>query len=71
LASYQAMAGVQQRGLQALLGHKDARMTMRYSHLSDGYLKAAVNAVKIGNQTRSRDGENGTYLPPAKSGESA
>ena len=29
------MPGVQGRGLQALLGHKDPRMTMRYSHLSD------------------------------------
>jgi integrase len=34
-ASHQTMAGVQGRGLQALLGHKDARMTMRYCHLSD------------------------------------
>lgn len=47
-ASYQAMAGVQGRGLQALLGHKDARMTDRYSHLSDTYLRAAVNAVQLG-----------------------
>jgi len=47
-ASYQAMAGVQGRGLQSLLGHKDPRMTTRYSHLSDAYLKAAVDAVQIG-----------------------
>jgi hypothetical protein len=33
-ASYQAMAGVAGRGLQLLLRHKDARMTMRYSHVS-------------------------------------
>ena len=39
-ASYQAMSGVQGRGLQALLG-RDPRMTLRYSHLSDAYLKAA------------------------------
>ncbi|MBV8056675.1 MAG: tyrosine-type recombinase/integrase, partial [Deltaproteobacteria bacterium] len=55
-ASYQAMNGIQGRGLQALLGHKDNRMTMRYSHLSDAYLKAAVNAVNLGNGS-----ENGTY----------
>jgi site-specific recombinase XerD len=42
------MAGVHGRGLQALLGHKDPRMTMRYSHLSDSYLRAAVNAVNLG-----------------------
>ena len=66
-ASYQAMNGIQGRGLQALLGHKDNRMTMRYSHLSDAYLKAAVNAVNLG----AAGSENGTYLAPAKSGESA
>jgi integrase len=48
-ASYQAMSGVQGRGLQALLGHKDGRMTMRYSHLSDAYLRAAINKVNLGN----------------------
>jgi len=47
-ASHCAMAGVQGRGLQALLGHKDGRMTQRYSHLSDSYLKTAVNAIALG-----------------------
>lgn len=47
-ASHQAMAGVQSRGLQTLLGHKDPRMTQRYSHLSDAYLRTAVNAVNLG-----------------------
>jgi integrase len=47
-ASYQAMNGVQGRGLQAMLGHKDPRMTQRYSHLSDAYLRTAVNAVNLG-----------------------
>jgi site-specific recombinase XerD len=65
-ASYQAMAGIQCRGLQALLGHKDNRMTMRYSHLSDAYLKAAVNAVNLGTSS-----ENGTYLAPATAEKSA
>jgi integrase len=49
-ASYQAMSGVAARGLQALLGHKDGRMTTRYSHLSDAYLKAAVASVQLGTQ---------------------
>jgi integrase len=56
-ASYQAMSGVAGRGLQALLGHKDARMTMRYSHLSDSYLRAAVDRVVLGtsdDETRAR-----------------
>jgi integrase len=50
-ASYQAMAGTQPRGLQALLGHKDGRMTTRYSHLSDNYLRAAVDAVNLGERS--------------------
>jgi site-specific recombinase XerD len=44
------MAGVQGRGLQGLLGHKDSRMTQRYSHLSDAYLAKAVNTVQLGAQ---------------------
>jgi integrase len=50
-ASHCAMNGVQARGLQALLGHRDSRMTTRYSHLSDDYLKRAVNAIRLGADT--------------------
>ena len=59
-ASYQAMSRVQGRGLQALLGHRDPRMTLRYSHLSDAYLRAAVNNVVLGKiaSRRSKDGTN-------------
>jgi len=65
-ASYQAMSGAQARGLQALLGHKDARMTMRHSHLTDAYLKAAVERVNLGSgvQTSAGDVKIGTYLAP-------
>jgi integrase len=69
-ASYQAMAGVQARGLQALLGHKDNRMTMRYSHLADAYLRDAVNRVNIGSQEQKSPPDsqkNGTYLAPTVS----
>jgi hypothetical protein len=51
-AGYKAMSGVQGRGLRALLGHKDARMTLRYSHLSDGYLRSAVKNVILGSSAR-------------------
>src|ERR1035437_9235833 len=37
-----------QRGLQALLRHRDTRMTMRYSHLTNSYLRTAVDAVNLG-----------------------
>ncbi len=53
-ASYQAMAGIQARGLQTLLGHRDGRMTARYSHLSDAYLKAAVDGVVLGRSHPNR-----------------
>jgi integrase len=66
-ASYQAMSGVQGRGLQALLGHKDARMTLRYAHLSDAYLKAAVDNVILGSSgtPASRRSIVGTNLAPS------
>jgi integrase len=47
-ASAQAMVGTSTRILQALLGHKDSRMTMRYSHLSENTLEQAVNKINIG-----------------------
>jgi integrase len=47
-ASAHAANGTQQRGLQALLRHKDTRMTARYSHLTDKYLRVAVDAVNLG-----------------------
>jgi hypothetical protein len=40
-------------------------MTMRYSHLSDAYLKTAVNAVNLGAQMSIEGLEVGIYLAPA------
>jgi len=47
-ASYHAMAGVPTRGLQVLLRHKSPVMTARYSHLSEAYLREAVDKVSFG-----------------------
>ena len=41
-ASYLTMVGVNLRTVQTLLGHKDLRMTMRYSHLSPEHLREAI-----------------------------
>ncbi len=58
LDTYLTMGGVNLRTVQTLLGHKDSRMTMRYSHLSPEHLKEAVsnldnilNALEEGRQT--------------------
>jgi integrase len=45
-ASYLTMGGANLRTVQTLLGHKDLRMTMRYSHLSPEHLKDAVNTLE-------------------------
>lgn len=39
------MAGVNLRAVQELLGHKDIKMTMRYSHLSRQHLQEAVGLL--------------------------
>lgn len=44
-ASYLTMGGVNLRAVQTLLGHKDLRMTVRYSHLSPEHLAGAVKAL--------------------------
>jgi hypothetical protein len=67
------MSGLAPRALQELLGHADGRMTERYSHLSDAYLRAAVDRVMLGAGTiaspttpdAKNSGEFGTYLAPA------
>lgn len=45
-ASRLVMAGVDIRTVQELMGHKDIKMTMRYSHLSDSHLKDAVRKLE-------------------------
>lgn len=40
-----AMAGVDLRSIQELMGHKSIQMTLRYSHLSKSHLKRAVDLI--------------------------
>jgi hypothetical protein len=42
LASHLAMAGVGSETLEEILGHRDYRMTRRYTHLSPGHKRAAM-----------------------------
>ena len=43
VASTLTMAGVSQRAVMEILGHKDPRMTLRYQHLSPGHLQKAMS----------------------------
>ncbi len=52
-ASHLVMSGANLKVIQQLLGHKDIKMTMRYSHLSQEHLQEAVgklNYLKQENQ---------------------
>jgi len=61
-ASQLVMAGVDIRTVQELMGHKDIRMTMRYSHLSDAHLKEAVNHLKYGTNMAQAEIEKNQSL---------
>lgn len=57
-ASRLVMAGVDIRTVQELMGHKDIRMTMRYSHLSDRNLREAVDKLNFSGNNGSEDRTN-------------
>ena len=44
-ASTVRMAGLSQRAVMAMLGHRDPRMTVRYQHLSPEHLHDAAKAL--------------------------
>jgi site-specific recombinase XerD len=52
-ASGMRQSGVDIQVNKELLGHKDLRMTLRYSHLSPENLRAAVNVLDAREQLRS------------------
>lgn len=45
VASTLTMAGVPQRSVMEILGHKDPRMTLRYQHLTPAHLREAMTAL--------------------------
>jgi integrase len=60
-ASRLAMSGVDLLSISKLLGHKNLKMTMRYAHLSPGYLREAVNKlVGYGTDTKTDTKESTT-----------
>ena len=46
VASTLTMAGVPQRTVMEILGHKDPRMTLRYQHLSAAHVRHAMQALE-------------------------
>ena len=48
-ASHLAVNGIPIRVVQELLGHSTITMTMRYSHVAPGNLRAAVNTLAPSN----------------------
>ncbi|MBU0567435.1 hypothetical protein KKC52_05225 [bacterium] len=45
------MKGADAISLQQLLGHKDIKMTMKYSHLSEAHLQDTINLLSHKNGT--------------------
>jgi len=45
VASTLTMAGVSQRAVMEVLGHRDPRMTIRYQHLEPGHLREAMRSL--------------------------
>ena len=57
-ASRLVMAGVDLTTVKELMGHKDIRMTLRYSHLSQAHLKQAISALDKNYHNFIIDDEN-------------
>lgn len=63
-ASTLTMAGVPQRTVMAVLGHRDPRMTMRYQHLTPEHFRDAMQAL----DATGRAASSGTITAPAGNG---
>ena len=56
------MKGVDIRTVQELLGHKDIRMTMRYSHLAPDHMRRAVQVLDTPTEDGPHEILDGHYL---------
>ncbi|GJL67707.1 MAG: integrase [Nitrospirales bacterium] len=63
-ASRRVMAGVDLYAVKEILGHRDISTTLRYAHLSPGFLQDAVNRGSLfGTGTKTGTSELGGQLP--------
>jgi integrase len=60
-ASTLTMAGVSQRAVMELLGHRDPRMTIRYQHLSPGHLRDAMRTLDLLSNGGGRENQTAPH----------
>jgi integrase len=63
-ASTLTMAGVPQRAVMEILGHRDPRMTLRYQHLAPGHLTDAMRALDRPRDFDQTTAATGTIWAP-------
>jgi integrase len=65
-ASWLVMRGASLRAVAELLGHQTMQMTMRYAHLSPGYLSTEIRLLDgIGDRKRAKKGQRGSNEDPS------
>jgi site-specific recombinase XerD len=62
-ASHLIMSGVDLRTTAKILGHKDLKMTLRYSHLAPDFLQGAVDRLDFSMDTAEEKCQNETRTP--------